>query len=704
VLNSAAHIRRSDYILSTKPRCLGGLLLPFQKQLFHKLRTLLIVAIGWLPASAIKAELAATNTVENPAEFSLEQLVNIRVTSVSKKETSLHDSPAAIYVITPDDIRRLGITTLPEALRLVPGMDVARINTHEWAISTRGFNSQFANKLMVLVDGRSIYGTGFGGVVWGVQDLAIEDLDRIEVIRGPGGTLWGANAMNGVINIITKSARETQRGLVTSTIGSQDQPVVTARYGGQLATNLFYRAYVKYVNRGGLLTASDQDAPDSARMIQGGFRLDWEPSSANQLTLQGDYYADRVVENQDMPSLLPPYSENFNEVNHNSAGNVLARWTHEISESSSLTLQAYYDHLKYEQAQAIDSADTFDFDAQHRFVLGDRNDFVWGLGYRNVVDKQRSSPFVTFNPSQSHDQLFSGFVQDEITVIPDRFKVTMGSKFEHNDDTGFEIQPSGRLLWTPTEKQTVWAAVSRAVRTPSHFERNERANLQVLPPFPPNPLPSEISTFGNPDLASEKLIAYELGYRIELARKCSLDVTAFYNDYDQLILPMPGAVVPLEPGLLPPHTLIPAYNQNAGSGQSYGTEFSAHWNVTDSWHLTASYSWMKMQFNVDNPLLDSSPVNQFQIRSALDLPGNLEFNSALFFVDSVEAPYGLGEAIIPSYVRLDLGLVWHPAKNLELGIWGQNLIKERHAEFTSYKTSLVTETPRSIMGRITWRF
>ncbi|MDR3458328.1 MAG: TonB-dependent receptor [Verrucomicrobiae bacterium] len=636
--------------------------------------------------------------------MSLEQLVNIQVTSVSKRETSLNDSPAAVYVVTQDDIRRQGITTIPDALRLVPGMDVAQINSHEWAINSRGFNTQFANKLLVLVDGRSIYGTGFGGVYWGIQDVALDDLDRIEVIRGPGGTLWGANAMNGVINIITKSARETQGGVVTTSGGTLDQPSVTARYGGTLATNVFYRAYVKYFNRDSLVTASGQNAPDQANTIQGGFRMDWEPATENRLTLQGDYYAARAVENQDMPSLLPPYNQNFNEVNHNAGGNVLGRWAHDFSESSTLTLQAYYDHFKTEQAWATDTADTIDFDAQHRFSLGDRNDIIWGLGCRHLADKVDPSFFVAINPARHQEQLFSGFIQNEITLFPDRLKVTLGSKFERNDYTGPEIQPSGRLLWTPTEKQTIWAAVSRAVRTPSRFDLGGRANLPVLPPSPPNPLPSEVSSFGNPDLQSETLIAYELGYRIKLTKKCSLDATAFYNDYDNLILSVAGAPAPVEPGSLPPHTLIPAYNQNVGAGQTYGVELSARWNVTDTWRLIAGYSWIQMHMNVDNPTLDSAPEHQFQLRSELDLPGNLEFNSAIYYVGTIEAPYGLGEADLASYVRLDLGLVWHATKNLEFGVWGQNLIDDRHAEFTSYKTSLITEIPRSFMGRVTWRF
>jgi iron complex outermembrane recepter protein len=650
------------------------------------------------------AAVAGGSTNELPADFtdlSIEELINLRVTSVSKKETVLSQSAAAIAVVTQDDIRRLGVTSLPEALRLVPGMDVAQINSHEWAVSARGFSGQFANKLLVMVDGRSVYGTGFGGVVWGVQDVLLEDLDRIEVIRGPGGTLWGANAVNGVVNIITKSARETQGTLISTAAGTLEQPATAIRYGGQLATNLYYRAYAKFDNRDGFLTADGEPAPDNAQEIQGGFRMDWEPIGENKLTLQADYYANRVTENQDMPSLLPPYSSNYNEVNNNSGGNVLGRWTHDFSERSSLTAQAYFDHFDNKQAEAKDISDTVDFDVQHRFALGERHDIVWGLGYRHLADELRPSFFVSWNPVQHEEQLFGAFVQDEITMRPDRLKVTVGTKFEHNDYTGFEFQPGVRLLWTPTEKQTVWAAVSRAVRTPSRTDLNSRANYQVYPSAPP----TLVSVFGDPNLDAEELIAYELGYRIELGRRWSLDLAGFYNDYDNIIAspPTPGLPTP-EASPAPPHLLIANSYQNTGPTHAYGAEMSARWNATDYWHLYAGYSWLRVQEDAAIPLLGAAPEHQFQLRSQLELPGHLEFNNAVYFVDSSEVVYGLGQTRIPSYIRCDAGLVWHPKESLEIGVWGQNLFDDRHAEFTSYKTTLITEIPRSVLAKITWRF
>ncbi len=662
----------------------------------------LVAAACLAGAEVASAEEAVPVAFSDSTDLTLEQLVNIQVTSVSKKEQNLNDAAAAISVVTGEDVRKFGITTIPEALRLVPGMDVAQINSHEWAVSARGFNGQFANKLLVMVDGRSVYGTGFGGVVWGVQDIVMEDLDRIEVIRGPGATLWGANAVNGVINIITKSAKDTQGTLITAAGGTIDRPVAAVRYGGRLQTNLFYRVYAKGFNRDGLVETGGPDAPDDAREIQGGMRVDWEPSEENRVTLQGDYYYDRFVENQDLPSLTPPYGANINEVNHDRGGNVLGRWTHELPGNSTLALQAYYDYAHNEQAGAVQTCDTIDFDGQHRFALGSRNDVVWGLGYRWSASKLRPSFFVAFNPAQKRDELFSWFVQDEITVLPDRVKVTIGSKFEHNDYTGFEFEPGARVLWTPTERQTVWAAVSRAVRTPSLSELYERVNLQVFPPVPPNP-PTLVSAFGNPNLDSEELIAYELGFRIELTRQCALDVAGFYNDYDKIILPMPGTPG-FEVNPPPPHGLVPTLNQNAGPAHTYGVEVSARYNVTDRWHLMAGYTWFNIDTSLNSPLLTASPEQQVQLRSTLNLPANLELNGAVYYVDRIQAPLGLGSTTLQDYVRLDLGLVWRPTPSWELGVWGQNLTDRRHAEFTSYKTSLMTEIPRSVVGRITWRF
>ena len=653
------------------------------------------------------ADDGATNAAAGSlADLTVEQLMNESVTSVAKRETRFDQSATAISVITQDDIRRLGITTIPDALRLVPGLEVAQINSHEWAVSARGFNNQFANDLLVLIDGRSVYGTGFGGVVWGVQDVPMQDVERIEVIRGPGASLWGANAVNGVINIITKSAKDTQGTLISVSGGTFDQPLTTVRYGGQFGTNLFYRGYVTYDNRDGMVVGGGQDAPDSSRTLQGGFRLDWEPMEQNKLTLQGDLYHDRFVENQDMPvfpALAPPYMQNFNEANYDTGGNILGRWTHDFSDDSSLIVQAYYDNFKQEQVGAREYTDTYDLDAQHHFALGSRNQITWGLGYRYVEDDFHSSEFVAWNPADTSDRLFSSFAQDEITLWPDRLKLTVGSKFEHDDYAGFDIEPSARLAWTPTDRQTVWAAVSRAVRTPSWIDLHSTSHPAVIPPAPPgSPFPVVVANVGNPGLESEDLTAYELGYRVEVARRVSLDVAGYYNDYNRLI-----AYTSITTNFVfapAPYALVTATDENAGDATTYGLEASAHWDITGRWHLTANYSWIAERFAFTSSYLQSAPSQQAQLISFLDLPCHLELNGSLSYVDQITAPIITGQAGIPDYVRLDLGVVWHATKNLELGVWGQNLIDNRHAEFYSYKTPLITEIPRGVFASVTLRF
>jgi len=664
------------------------------------------VGTAWiLLAGIFVATTAAANNPTNLtsaqlANMSIEQLVKVEVTFVSslfKKETPLEQAAAAVTVVTSDDIRRLGITTLPEALRLVPGLDVARIDSHEWAISARGFNAQFANKLLILMHGRTIYGPAYGGVSWGLHDTVMADVERIEVIRGPGASLWGANAVNGVINILTKSARQTQGLLLSASGGTEDQPSVALRYGGQLSSNLYYRVFGKYFNRDGLVTSDGSDAMDDWSSLRGGARLDWEPSSASIFTLQGNYYKASIHDNENVVVLAPPYVTSTNAENLDYGGNVLGRWTREFSENSTLTLQAYYDRFRQEQVGTSETRDTIDFDAQHRFGLGERHDIIWGLGYRYTEDKFPTDFFLTWTPPERHDQLFSGFIQDEITLIPRRFTTTVGSKIEHNDYTGFEIQPSARLLWTPTEHQTLWGAVSRAVRTPSRYETGARVNYSVSE-RPPSSL-DLVSLFGNSHADSEKLIAYELGYRIEPNRRLSVDIAGFYNDYEELLRFVPGDS--FQQG---PVTVFPQTVQNSGSAETFGFELSAQWKVLPNWRVAASYSWLHANVRPDDRAFQGNPEHQFQLRSYLDLPWQMEFNSALYYVDEQTAASGLGMETIPAYVRLDLGLVWHPTKSLEIGVWGQNLLDDRHREFPSLKSSVQTEIPRGVLGRITLKF
>ncbi len=658
--------------------------------------------VFFLPA--VRAKTTDTNKLSQSAgdleNFTLEQLVNVQVTSVSKKETDLFTAPAAIYVISQEDIHRSGMTSIPELLRLVPGLDVARIDANHWAITSRGFNGQYANKLLVLIDGRSVYTPVSAGVYWNVQDTPLGDIERIEVIRGPGAALWGANAVNGVINIITKSAKDTQGGQVTVTYGTEDKPSTTLRYGGQLATNLFYRVYLEYFNRDNFNDANGQPASDAWSAYRTGFRLDWDASTENIFTLQGDYYYSYADETVDLATFSPPYVNRADFTDQNKGGNVLGRWTHNYSDTSQLNLQMYYDYSEQGDAPNIFKNNTCDFDLQHRFALGTRQDIVWGTGYRYLKVDATQSFYATFTPDSDHEQIFSTFIQDNIKLIENRLQLTIGSKLEHNDITGFEVQPDVRLTWMPTKKQTVWAAVSRAVRTPSYLELDIQNNRSILQP-PASP-PVLVSVFGNPNLGSEELIAYELGYRIKPVEQLSFDVTAFYNVYDQLITTAQGTPF-FAPAPPPPHVVVPLVFQNSQSAETYGTELLAEWRVTESWRLVASYTFFQSHLS-PQPVYDNDPQNQFQIHSYLNLPNHVTLDAAIFYVDQIKALYADTAINIPSYVRLDIGVTWRPIKSLELAIYGQNLLDDQHLEFTSTKTTVLTETPRTIMGRITWNF
>jgi iron complex outermembrane receptor protein len=663
---------------------------------------------GAVLALVLTAALAHATETNQPAKSSddmvdltLEQLVNVKVTSVAKEQTDLFTSPAAISVVTADDIRRLGISTLPEALRLVPGMDVAQINANEWAVSARGFNAQFANYLLVLIDGRSVYTPATSGVFWNAQDVVMEDLDRIEVIRGPGATLWGANAVDGVINIISKSAKETQGLLVSSSVGSEEQDSATVRYGGELASNLYYRLYVKRSDQDGFTTSTGQPAEDTLNSTQAGFRADWEPPSQNVLTLQGDYYYSVADIPNSQISLAPPRVSSTFDQAYNQGGNILGRWTRDFSDSAQLTLQTYFDHVEQGTGVGNQNLNTYDINLQDRFSLGSWNDFVWGTGYRYQAVEDTPTFELTLTPETQYIGLFNIFGQDDIKAVPDRLHLILGTKLEDNSLIGWEVEPNGRLLWTPTRNQSVWAAVSRAARTPSLFELDARLNATAFQPAPLSP-PALVSVFGDPDNKAEYLLAYETGYRVAPTKNVSFDITGFYNVYDNLLIAVVNPTV-IETRPSPPHLLISTTFENMGSGDTYGVELSSQWRVLENWRLTASYSWLGTELTPVSGYAQS-PQQQFQVRSYLDLPCHLELNGAIYVVGRSTASTGVGYDEIPSYVRADLGLIWGPRKWLEVGIWGQNLLQSEHVEFASQQTPALTEVPRSVLAKVTVRF
>ncbi|ETX02798.1 MAG: TonB-denpendent receptor [Candidatus Entotheonella factor] len=642
-------------------------------------------------------------------EMSIEEVLQLEVTSAAKKPQKLGNAAAAIFALTADDIRRSGATSIPEALRMVPGLQVARIDSNKWAITSRGFNGRFANKLLVLIDGRSVYTPSFSGVYWEVQDTLLADLDRIEVIRGPGAALWGANAVNGIINIITKHARDTQGGLLTAGAGTEERGTGSLRYGTALSDTAFLRIYAKYFNRDGSVDTEGRSTPDAWETIRSGVRLDWQATNDDDLTIQGDVYYGEAKQTLSLPSFTPPYRERRTTGIDWVGGNLLGRWQHRFTDLGNLTLQAYYDRTSRDESGVMqETRDTFDLDMQHQFLWGNRQDIIWGLGYRFTDDTFNRSNLIRVQPRSRSLHLFSAFVQDDITLIEDRLKLIVGSKFEHNDHTGFEVQPTVRLLWTPHKRHTVWAALSRAVRTPSRGDDDALTDQLILPPKTlqnPGPLPVLVRFLGNRDFVSEKLLAYELGYRMRPIDRLSLDIAAFYNTYDDLRT--------VEPGLpftdltsTPPVIISPLTLDNKLQGETYGVELALEWQLLDRWRINLAYTFLQLDFDLDGDSQSTtsgndagfSPNHQVSLRSSIELPGKLTLDTWLRYVDTLSA------LDIDRYVTLDIRLAWQPLESIELALVGQNLVESHHSEFRQEIFPFQTEIERGVYGAISWRF
>ena len=642
--------------------------------------------------------------------LSMEDLMNMEVTSVSKRTQKVADAAAAVFVLTQDDIRRSGATSIPDALRLVPGLEVARLDENKWAIASRGFNGRFDNKLLVLIDGRSVYTPLFSGVYWNVQDVLLEDIDRIEVIRGPGATLWGANAVNGVINIITKKAKDTQSGVLSAGGGTEERGSGSARYGDKIGNAGYYRVYGKYFDWGpSLYPGTNLTAHDGWDAMRGGFRADLNPAGANSFTLQGDLYRSNYNETLTVPTLTPPFSSTFPNSGDYSGGNILGRWNRS-SEASSMSLQMYYDNTTIaDKSLFVDHQNIFDMDFQHSFHVGDSQQFVWGLGYRSILDRNDGSFSVSLQPNQLSLNQFSAFVQDEIGLVDKRLRITLGSKFEHNDFTGFELEPNARLLWTLTPNQSIWTAVSRAVRTPAETEEGLRLNSQTIPPgtpLNPTPLPALVAVVGSHQFQSEDLLAYELGYRVQATSTFSADIATFYNNYTNLRTAEPGAPF-VEGSPVPTNLVVPFIASNKMSGGTYGVEVFTDWKVVPKWRLQGSYSYLQMDIHKDansaDPTADLpngvSPRHQWYLRSSLDLPRHFEHDTTLRFVDHLAA------INLPHYYSLDSHLGWRPVPALEFSIGGENLLDNQHLEFLpDFINTTPTVVKRSVYGRITFKF
>ncbi len=670
-----------------------------------------IMLLCSMAGNAKAAATVSTDLTDDLTELSLEELMNIEITSVSKKPEKLADAAAAIFVITQEDIRRSGVTSIPEALRMVPGINVVRIDSSKWAITSRGLNGRFANKLLVLIDSRSVYDPSFSGVYWEMQDTLMEDVDRIEVIRGPGATLWGANAVNGVINIITKHAAETQGGLVAMGAGTEERGFGGVRYGTAMGEATYGRFYAKGFKRDEFAHTAGDDAGDDWDMLRGGFRLDSLLYDRDSVTVQGDIYQGNINQILNLTTLSEPYPKIIKDKAEVEGRNLLTRWQHTLSPTSEFSLQAYYDRTDRDDAVYGEIRDTFDIDLQHQFAADERHEVIWGLGYRYTHNDFSNSDTLSLDPDSRSDELFSAFVQDKITLMEDCLWLTIGSKFEHNDYTGYEIQPNARLFWEPHTDHKLWASVGRAVRTPS---RAEDDIYFINAAYPTSFLPVAVTFIGDRNYESEELLAYELGYRFVPANTLSLDISVFYNDYDNLRSPEAETQV-LHHGPYP-YVEQQIRFDNELKGKTYGLELTAVWQAADWWQWDMAYSYLHIDIDTrdkaDEIHNNDGPQHQVSLRSAVNLGKDLDLNLWLRYVDDVKAINAMtinattmSRTKIDSYLTLDIGLAWRPNDKVEIAIVGQNLLDNEHPEYVQESFApLPTEIERGVYGKVTWRF
>src|SRR5665213_2720079 len=625
----------------------------------HALKTIAcLIALTISPMGAWPAQQSASGSPapQDISSASIEDLMNIQVTSVSKTEQSLSRTASAVFVVSQEDIRRSGATNIPDVLRMVPGVQVAQINANTWAISARGFNDRFSNELMVLVDGRTVYTPTFGGVFWDVLDVPLEDIERIEVIRGPGGSV-GAG------------------------------------------TN--YRVFAKYFNQSSLPGADGRNGGDAEEVLRGGFRTDTVLSRKDTVTMEGDVYGgpDHQPESF-LPAVTSPAPQVSDTRIDLSGGSFQTAWNHIYSSRSDMDLSASYD--RYSRPDILgETRSSLNIDFQHHFLWRQRQHIVSGVDYRYSASATTGTLFLPLNPADLTTQMYSAFVQDQITVLSDRLYLTIGTKVEHNYYTGFGVMPTVRVAWTPSKRQTVWAAVSRAHRTPKATDASIRLNFGGF--TPPGGTPVLFAVFGNPNLQDEGLVAYEAGYRASFSERISVDFAAYYNNYSTKETEEPGAPF-FENTPAPAHIVVPTVYENLMHGAAYGFEVFGNWKVSNRWTISPGYAFEQIRMRLEPGSGDttsvaqaqgSSPANSTQIRSHVFLPRNISWDVSAYVVGRLTDP------AIPSYTRLDTGLTCQRAERLSFSVVGQNLAG-RHLEFIDLNESTTSSLMKpSVYGKIT---
>jgi iron complex outermembrane receptor protein len=649
-------------------------------------RSILSVGLGL----CLAAGPAAAEAERDLTALSLEELAQTKVSSVSKTEEPRFRTPAAVQVLGADEIRRAGVTSLPEALRLVPGVHVARINASQWAIGIRGFTSRLARSQLALIDGRTLYNPLFAGTYWEAQDTALEDIERIEVVRGPGGTLWGANAVNGIINIITKDAKDTQGWLLSGGAGNEERGFVQARYGGALSDTGHYRVYGKYFSRDAEFHR-DGDDFDGWHVARGGFRSDFQLNPDERLTVQGDAYTGRLGERTTLSSYEPPLQRTVTTDAEMSGGNVTAHWARPLK-GSQLSLLAYYDRTRRAEPSFEEVRDTLDLDLQDQVALAEGQRLVFGVAYRWSRGRGTGTETTTFVPPDRTDHIFSAFAQDEIEAVKDRLRFSLGLKVERNQYTGFELQPSARAVFSPGSRHAVWAAVTRAVRTPSRLERDLALTAALSPTRPIFVRLSGDDTFG-----SEGVLAFEAGYRAQAAKRLSFDLALFHNQYRDLLSLESGT--PFAEGA---RLIAPLRFANGLEGRSSGAELTVDAQLASRWVLRTAYAYLNVHLEPKPGSTDTTQAaaNQTAPRHKIRLQSS--WSVGVLDTDLTWRWVGrLSGSNTPAYSALDARVGWQLDRHLELAAVGQNLLSPHHPEFGG--TGAV-EVQRSLYADARWRW
>ena len=675
-----------------------------------------------LPASAQTSdddttfadEAAGDTRADELLDLSLEDLLTIESTSVAKKRQDVRDAAAAVTVITQDDIQRSAARTIADLLRMVPGVEVGTITTGKNAVAVRGFNSRVSDSLLVMIDGRSIYVSTLSGVFWELLTLPLNDIERIEVIRGPGASLWGANAVNGVINIITKHSADTLGTQVSAHVGTRMQDA-SLSYGQRVGDDLTYRIYGKVAREESLLDKDGNRFSDASRTLSAGLRVDWQPTTAdafsvaaemNSVQLKGPFL--RIEEDPLNLRLVPDTMSN-----DNSSASLVARWVHQQSETFEWSLQFALDHISAEEFSDVRLRWTqADLDLGLHWKASETHDLNFGIGARVNHDELQGTPYVWLDPAELTERWISGYVQDDISIIPDRLRLTLGAKLEQNNITGFELQPNARIFYRPAQDFAMWASASRAVRTPSRYERAAVFDVSVQPPnseMNPLPLPLRGRLLGSPDRRSVTLDSIEAGVRWTFLPHWTLDVALYHNEYNRLPLPVMTAFDPVFVDGVPYPVSYAVDNSLSGEvrAKTRGGEVSLAGKLAPWWQV--DLSWSHFTYSVEkDPFtgqphtlvvrLDGTPRDQFMLRTGIDLPGEVSINGVLRHTTDL----GVG---IPAYTEADLKVTYQAAPGVDVSLSGQNLLHARHATFTeSAYPNPVNYVPRSVSAELRYRF